>query len=99
MILSFEGMKHATLFGVSFTPEEWRNRSVELSPEEAVARDLCPETGVPLADVSIQEHITRLWPKTRSDEAVKRIDLLNKWETEHAQPAEPADEKPAKGKK
>ena len=83
-IVSFEGMKHASLFGVKFAVEEWRNRSVQLTPEQAIARDLCPETGAPLADLNIQDHITRLWPKGRSDEAIARIGMLNKWETDHA---------------
>ena len=86
MILSLSKMVEAQRFGVEFTKDEWRNGSVELSPEDAIARDLCPETGVPLASVNVQDHIVRLWPKGRSDEAIKRIGLLTKWETAQKNP-------------
>ena len=89
-IISYEKMKDATFYGVKFTPDEFRQGALDLTPDEAIARGLCPETGVPLASLNIQDHIARLWPKARSDDAIKRIDLLTKWETDNAKPAAPA---------
>ena len=62
---------------------------MELTPAEAVARDLCPETGHPLADLNIQDHIMRLYPKGRSAEGIERIGLLQKWEADHAEAKAP----------
>lgn len=90
-IIGLAKMKDLSFYGVKFTPAEFAAGSVELKPEEAIARGLCPETGIALATVNVQDHITRLWPKLRSDEAVARINLLTKWEQENAKPA-PAPE-------
>lgn len=87
-IVSFSQMQHAAIFGVKFSVEEWRNRSVNLAPADAVARDLCPETGAPLVELNIADHIKRTWPKDRNADALQRIGMLEKWQEEHAFGAE-----------
>jgi hypothetical protein len=50
--------------------------NVLLTPEEAIAADRCPETGISLKGVNITDHIARLWPLGRSEEAQRRIGML-----------------------
>ena len=88
-IIGKDKMLNALMFGVKITPDELKFGSLDLTPEAAIARDLCPETGVALAELNIPDHILRLWPKDRSAEAVSRINLLTDWQTKHAKPAEP----------
>jgi len=81
-------MLHAMQYGVTFTPDELKFATFDLTPQQAIERDLCPETGVPLAEVNIPDHIARLWPKDRSPEAVARIGLLNDWQAKHTKAAD-----------
>jgi hypothetical protein len=48
----------------------------EVSPEDALAQGLCPETGLPLEGRDIEGWIGTLWPRTPSEEAARRIGLL-----------------------
>lgn len=53
-------------------------QGVEYSPDDAVAHGFCPETGIDLAGVNIEDHIGRLWPygDKSNPEARRRIELL-----------------------
>ncbi len=63
-----------------------------ISDEAAVAKGLCPETSKPLADIEdMENHITKLWPKDKSPEAVKRIDMLREHRKQNPYVA-PADD-------
>jgi len=47
-----------------------------ITPEEAIKKGLCPETGESLKGDDIEARIARLWPGQKSVEAVQRIDML-----------------------
>lgn len=53
----------------------------EITPEEAIQMDLCPETGLPLDDLDIEAWVALKWPYPLQDipehqEARRRIKLL-----------------------
>lgn len=64
-----------------------------LTPDEAIAQDRCPETGIDLKGVNIAHHIARTWsapfPNGKDgDEGRRRVQLLRDWAKthEHLQP-------------
>jgi len=65
-------------------------KGIELTPEEAIALDLCPETGRPLAEVNPEEHVNALWPKGISPEGARRKQMILDWHADHPKtPATP----------
>jgi hypothetical protein len=59
-----------------------------LTPDDAIAQGLCPETGVDLYGVNIEDHITRLWgtherQELRNPEVFRRQQLLRDYATAH----------------
>lgn len=59
-----------------------------MSPDDAIAAGLCPETGIPLAGVNIADHIRRTWqsaidPGPPGDEPRRRIKMLKDWTKAH----------------
>lgn len=61
-----------------------------LTPDEALAKDLCPECGRPLAETNPAEHVSAHWPKGAGDEGHRRAKLILEWEKAH--PKEPVGE-------
>jgi hypothetical protein len=64
-------------------------KGIELTPDEAIAIDLCPETGRPLAEVNPEEWVNHLWPSptAMSAEAARRRKLILDWHAAHPKPA------------
>ena len=63
----------------------------DLTPDEAVAKDLCPETGRLLATVNPEEWVNALWPHGMSEEAARRRKLIMDWHAAHPKPAPAKD--------
>lgn len=61
----------------------------EYSPDDAVAHGYCPETGIDLKGVNIEDHIGRLWPRgdCGNPEIRRRIELLRS----HAKKQQPVE--------
>lgn len=54
------------------------------TPDELIAAGRCPETGIVLAGVHIENHIARTWTAafpngTAGDEGRRRVQLLRDW--------------------
>jgi hypothetical protein len=65
-------------------------KGIELTPDEAIALDLCPETGKPLAEVNPEEHVQALWPRGASEEGMRRKKMILDWHAGHPKtPATP----------
>jgi hypothetical protein len=67
---------------------------VEYTPEEAIAANYCPETGVDLTKVNPAAHRKSLWLAPpplddRGDEARRRMALYDKYLKDHPAPTEP----------
>lgn len=56
-----------------------------ISPDDAIAKGLCPETGRDLSGINdIESHIKSLWPRGGSPEAERRIALLRAFDKKRA---------------
>lgn len=51
-------------------------QGVHVTPDDALAAGFCPECGRPMSEINVLEEIDRHWPRERSDEALRRIKLL-----------------------
>jgi len=59
-----------------------------VSPDEAIAQGLCPETGIDLKTVNVRQHADRLWPhidpqNANHAEAARRKQLLIAYAEQH----------------
>ena len=59
----------------------------DLSPDEALAIDLCPECARPLKETNPAEHATAHWPRGTSGEASRRERMILDWGAAHPKPA------------
>lgn len=62
-----------------------------MEPADAAKRGLCPETGIDLNGVDIEDHIRSLWPGARSPEAVERIAMLRNYAKQSKLPLLPVE--------
>jgi hypothetical protein len=63
----------------------------ELTPDEALALDLCPECGRPLAETNPGEHAAAHWPRPASEEGKRREKMILEWGAAHPKPASAKD--------
>ena len=65
-------------------------KGLDITPDEAIKLDLCPETGRPLAEVNPEEHVNALWPRpsAMSAEGARRRELILEWHAAHPKPAQ-----------
>lgn len=60
----------------------------EISPQAAIDKGLCPETGKSLKGVNIEHHIQNTWHGELGDAAKERIAMLRAYATLHPEFAE-----------
>ena len=54
-----------------------------LTPDEALALDLCPECGRPLKETNPPEHAQAQWPRPASEEGKRREKMILEWGAAH----------------
>ena len=59
----------------------------DLTPDEALEKDLCPECGRPLAETNPGEHVAAHWPRGAVGEGSRREKMILDWGAAHPKTA------------
>lgn len=63
----------------------------DLTPDEALALDLCPECARPLKETNPAEHAAAHWPRPADAEGKRRETMILEWGAAHPKPAPAKD--------